>query len=562
MLKLCIVIKKIMRVMHGNPAELSLAVTPLLIESRGHLQHSVVTNPTVAMPTRKIVCTILTNAVFMGLSYTLSILVFLIAIIAGHLPVEGGSNEDNLAAGALITPMLFSLTMLALSPDFAVNIVVNRIYGQIKGLQDSGITSGYEIDVRRQKIAQMLRPGIELAAINSIVSIPVMVYAQLVLESIFQQNPVVSGLTQNFLRPYALAMPPLIARMCFEQILFSYEKQRYTMIAGLISFSIGTACAYVFCFLMGLGFSGFAYGFVIEAYLTALFFGLCLACDSSFKEVNFIQEFFTWSGKKEEWKRLQELGKEGWPITLTVLSQIVVPGLINYIAGWLATDTLATQSFCSWLIFSLNIPVLALGQAIGQMMSRAKGEIGKFLSLEIRGTGKDFINPSRIARLGLFGSFLLMGVVCAMAAIFPYAVIDFVSDIQNTNRDITSTAPTALVITALGVSFETLANGMAQTLRQLGESKFPTAVLTISLWSSFVIACVLAFGTSLGVYSFATAYLSGNLIATLSLANMWWRKTSPDSMAGIDNDSMPLFSMCNRSRRLSVQNDGALLADI
>lgn len=509
---------------------------------------------------RQVSYTVLSIATAMALSYTFSDTVVVAGEMTGRLP---GDSQNNLATSALVMAMLTTLVSIAEATVFSMNIYTNNRRGQLEeklreiGERGEDPTPEETIVITglRNEISSVLKAGIMLNFPFVPVPMALMCFSQWTLGDIFGQDPLIAQQAQSFLRPYTYAIPAItLMRMPLEQILFSYEKQLLVMILALASFGIGTGFAYLFCFGNGtvpeMGLSGIAYGFLIESYLTPILFALALYFNQSFKDLNFFGHLCTASVPL---KAIKELAKSGLPMLATTTSQVAAPFIINMLAGQLdnqhntGSETLAAQSFSSWLSFGLVIPLLALGQAIAQGTNRKLGEAQEHFA-GAKSSNQDagneiFTNATRAARYGLATAGLIMTAICLAIIIAPQIVTSLVSNQDASDGSVIPIAQTTVRITAVGIIFNTLANAMLQILRSLKDNNAPTALSIVSQWLGVSLSYVLAFTADLGIYGLALGGVIGNALNAITLALRFWPRTEEAALSRVgEANEVPLMT--------------------
>ena len=483
----------------------------------------------------KSLVTMLKIGVPMALSWTFSDTVVTIGAMSGHAP---GNNQNNLASGALIMGMLSSLVSIAQASMYAMNIYANSRLGQLQGklkiIAERGMDApispqeANELIVLRREISAVLKAGILFGLPSVPLPMLSMYFSEWILTGFFKQDPVIAGLAQRFLRPYSFALTMIaLCRMPIEQILFSFEEQFAVMGLALLSFSIGTVAAYLFCFTFDFGLSGAAYGYLIEAMLTPLLFGLYLAHSSKFQDFNFFASLFTCPNLGQDWPRIKELARSGLPILLTVATQVIVPLLFDVLAGKLpnSKEALAVQSFSSWLTFGVLILGMAIGQGIAQETNRSRGR-----ALKMEGEFGCY-ETSRFARGAVAGLGVLVLPICLVAMIHPKFIIGMMSNPDRTDPRVIPLAETTIRITAAGLVFDVLGNAMVQCLRSLNDNAVPSVIAITGLWLGLFFGALLGYKAELGVPGLAMGYLISNIMINAFILPRFLKKTRPEALA-------------------------------
>lgn len=508
----------------------------------------------------KVAYTVLSIAAAMAISYTNSATAVVGGDMVDHVP---GNRQNNLAASALIMPMFTTMVSITVAVLFSMSIYTNDRRGQLEekitliGSRQKTQEEAEAIITLQNDISGVLKAGLMLGVPNLPLPMLAMFFSGGLLEHGFGQDHEIAEQAQMFLRPYSFALIGFAARIAFEQILFSFEKQKLVMTLAVVSFAIGSGCAYLLCFGAGavpaMGVPGIAYGFLIESYLTAIFFAAALYFNQGFKNFNFFKQLCT-PYNSEDWHRVRELARAGLPMLATTASQVAAPFVINIIAGRLGAKALAIQSYSSWLSFGLLIPLLALGQAVAQETNRWNGR-AKQQAIAIRARGEDpskeiYFNTAKVAHSGLAASGLAITTLCAVVLVYPQVITDIVSNLDSGDGSQAKLAQNTVRITAAGIIFDTLCNTMMQTLRSLNDNVVPMGIAIATLWTGVGIAACLALTSNLGVYGLSIGYLAGNLLGSAMLGCRFHQKTQLATLAGEAPKTEGQFMMSSCWHRL------------
>ena len=471
----------------------------------------------------------------MALSYTFTASMVATAMMITRLKQE--SSDDYLATATLVTTMTNITSCIAISPLLAMSIIGSEKYGEL--LRFLSVNNEAQAVKGKKEIATLFKNGIVLSTIILPFPFATLFFSEYLLSNWFAQNHQISYLAQQNLRAYSYAIPGLMYRVCIEQILFSFEKSRHTMVMGLTTFGIGTAFSYYFAFgPPNLGLPGIAYGYVIESYLTCAVFGGYMAFHKSFKGIPFLRSEWFNEGLSQQNKALLKMGL---PITLQMTCELSAMLLIGFFAGWLSENSLAAQNFSTQLFTFAVIPSDSFAQTLAQEVSRL---IGK----------NNFRDASLFARYGLLTNVGLISLICIPISISPQILTSIYASSVNSN--VMKMAKYLIPLAAGQTLAETAGLSMTQTLRSANDLYKPTVIKISLLWLGVLTGYLLGFKTDLGIYGVNLGFLLGVAIGTAALLPRWAVKTKKDYLENTRPSQIPqtLFNVVQAAGGTAAQN--------
>ncbi len=445
-----------------------------------------------------------------GLSYTFSLMLVELVIFMGHLGDNDQERENYLDASPLLASFLNTLLIISIAHLFSVGIETSRQRGQLNFQKEYGLTQEGVIQAQ-EAISDILKNGIVLSAVVAPLPVTAMFFSKEIMIGL-GQGEVVAELVQSYSQRYAAVFPALLFRVCFEQVMFGFEKQAPAMVIGLVNLALGTLLAGILGF-NGYGLPGIAYGFAAEAVFTCLGYGLYLGCRNEFKEFNFFRNF-TFSRKDRG--QIHALLKIGVPITVTVASELVVFFVVNVLAGLLGSDALAAWDFASWISFFSIVVSLSTAQVTSQKVSAAVGE-------------KKYLDARQYAIYGLPASLLMTVPVSLLLAVFPEILTGLIAS-NRVDEEVMSLVRPLLAMMVPIVALDGMRNNMLQTLRAVGDNVIPSVISTGSLWFGILMAYLLGFKTDLGIYGVGAGYGIGMSASVISIFSRWENKTKPNML--------------------------------
>jgi MATE family multidrug resistance protein len=482
-----------------------------------------------------------------ALSFTFGLEIFLILFLLNRLH----EDEDEVAAATLITLAMNTIVALGLAHLLGNSTILSNKIGQLETAKKTGENEDLLAE-RRALIANVNRNGLLLSLMFAPATIAAMIYAKPLLTHVFGQNEEVAEITQNFLRVYCPAILALGIRVAEEQTMFSFGRANAAMTLGLVNLGIGAGLSAWLGFggagMPKFGPAGIAAGFVVEAYLTAIAYGLYLGKHRDFSQFHF---FALLKRVKENGKHLQELLKMGGPISFTIATEIAMSLSVGVFAGLVGTREQSAMSAVNQYVFFLLNFLIAFGMSTSQELSR---EIGAQ-----KEGAQNFENASRIGKYGLLTSLMWLAPIPIGVAAYPNLLMFGSSD----QDEIKALLQYLVPIMSLGVISDSVRYNLLQQLRSLGDVNFSTVIAVAGSSLSIAAAGILGLKTPLGIYGVATGYTSGLSLTALALASRWLSRIRPEKIKentlsppqeiSVANTVVSLFGCRKFARRFARQ---------
>ena len=447
----------------------------------------------------------------MAASYTFSIEMSLLVFFLSRL----NSDETHGAAITPITNMINALVIIGISPLFAMSMVAGKKIGALKKSITENDTDE-NIQLQKNNIASVNHHGLVIATVMMpVVALP-LVFSEPILTGIFRQSQDVATIAQSFLRPYAIAVPAAMVRLCSEQMIFSFGRTKPAMVMGLLNASIGMSLAAILGFgKMGapvLKEQGILIGYIVEAYLTAFAFSLYIAMHSEFKDY----PFFRPKNLIAHFSHIRDILTIGRHILLgnTVeMSSILGTGAIAGLCGVSAQAAFSTTMQFTLLTFLLKS---AFGQSSCQEMSRLIGE-------------KAYQNAAQFGRYSIPTTLAYVTPIPILFSIQPRWLLQLLGQEEDEQYSILRIL---IPLMALAVLFDAVRYNLLQQLRNnLGDGNRATILSSASMLSGCLLSWALGVHTNLGIYGVALGYLTGIFAAMIGLAVRWKSKIEPFALA-------------------------------
>lgn len=480
----------------------------------------------------------------MALSFTFSFEIFLMTVLLNYF----SGSENELAATALITTMINTIAVIGMAPIFAMSVVASNKYGELIEAEKNG-ENEESLSKKREYIAGVNRNGSWLATGLSIPVTLSLIFSKPILTYVFRQNEDVAQITQNFLRTYSPAIFALMHRMSIEQSLFSFRRGKQAMILALASFGIGTLIA-LWLGMGGLGIprlgaTGIAIGYVVESYLTTLFYGLYLAFNKDFSKFHFFRILKPFEGQIQQFLLIIKLGI---PITFSLVSEMLVPLLVSAISGLVGTREQSAISYVNQYLYFNFLLLASFGQTCGQELNRQFG-------------GKKFLNANAMGKYGLLTTLIYTTPLPLLFSISPRLLLV-------TSKDAAMEAILKYLVPIMSVDavVDSARYNLRQQLTVLGDANNATIISISGLSLGMVMAALLALKTNLGIYAVAIGYSGGILISFPGLLYRWNSCIKSENMRkSAEKTSQPIFSansFCGFFKNCFKKTDDVKIEDI
>jgi multidrug resistance protein, MATE family len=491
----------------------------------------------------QVFCKLLSLFLPMGASYTFSFSTVFIGIVAGYLEGGGSDRTAKLGAAALISSLLTLLGSAAIGPIYSISIYSGRKRGRLLQLMKNNNPENADVIAEiKNEISGLPAKGVVMS-MGMLSAVMCIMYNSQAFLIMLGQDAELAAIAQSYLRPATALLPFLIMRMCCEQIMFGFEKQKIAMLIGLGNFTIGAFLAvsmgFGYGFLPQLGFPGIAYSFIIESILTCAGFGLYLGHHRDFKEFHFfkiksggniwqkIKEFFS-SKNRQQFKELLTIGL---PILFTLLNEIIGELLVSLFCGWLGRDEIAARNFGAVFIFFVMIPVISSGQANCHEVSRLTG-------------GGHYQRAHYFARYGLLTTLLIMSPLCLTVAISPEILTGSIASNEGVSEGVLNLAKKVMPIIALGTLSDAARYNQLQVLRAAEDHTIASTISVGSQWLGVLLSYVLGFKTGMGVLGLVLGDALSKAAGAFALSPRWYSKLQPQALAKpkADNSYLKFFS--------------------
>ncbi len=243
----------------------------------------------------------------------------------------------------------------------------------------------------------------------------------------------------------------------------------------------------------------------VIANLVALFMmGIYIHTSKATRPYALFQSFW-----RPEWKAFQEVVKLGWPISLTIFSEVGMFSAASVMIGWIGTIPLAAHGIAlQWASLAFMVP-LGFAQAGSVRVGLAAGR-------------KDKQAIGSAAWTAVFVGLVFASIFALVFWIFPEPLIEiFLEEGSIDAGAVLSYAIPLFAMAAIFQLFDALQVASGSNLRGLQDTKIPMIIATISYWPiGMGLAYLLAFPLGFGGAGVWAGLVAGLAVAGIGLT---WR---------------------------------------
>ncbi|PJD90596.1 MAG: hypothetical protein CK424_07910 [Legionella sp.] len=443
-------------------------------------------------------------------SYTFCLEMVVLVYLLGQV----NKDEDNLAAITLITGLINALICVSISPLLAMSLVAGKDLGQLKEAV-AHAESEEQLLLRKERISAVLRNGLIISVPMAVVAGLPMVFSKDLLVNCFHQKAAVAQITQNFVRPYAIAVPGIMIRVATSQIMFMFGRTKPAMIIGLGSLiggmTIGSIYAYGWLGAPKLGNDGIMIGAILNEWATALIYAGYIAWSPRLKGFDF---YNFRAPLNPHLAQLHDVWTQGRTFMLSMTAETAMQLMLGSFAGLVGTQQQAAYSSIMQISTFSFLLQLAFGQSAAREMT---------LTMNAR----KFKHASQSAKLSLLA--LLVYTTPVMLAFIAYP--DALADIQgNQNHEYRNILRNLARIALPGCYLDMIRCMFLEQMRVLGDARRSAFISSSSIFAGIALSYYLGLHTSLKLEGVATGYTLSSGFAAAILGAIWLKKSQPKAI--------------------------------
>ncbi|PNT90168.1 MATE family efflux transporter [Coxiella burnetii] len=403
-------------------------------------------------------------------------------------------GHSILAASMLMTSTQVTIIVIFISLLFSMSVVVGQAYGAKK----------YD------EVGVILQQGCILALILSIPLIILFLVADRILLAL-GQLPELVIYVKHYFRALIWGTPGFILLAALQQALYGMSRQRIVILANLFCLGVFVLSAYVLVFghlgISAQGVTGVPYAFAIQAYLNIIILLFCFYYQKQFKPMG----IFKWRSH-QRWRYLKQLFQIGWPMCMQFGGELMAFFVISIMIGWLGKNELAAAQVTQQCLFLFVVPMFAVAEATGIMVSHAVG-------------GKQYQSVKRIGEISLIIAMILVSVAALIFLAFPEFLASLYIDVKAPQyTHMIHLIKILFILVAFSITFDTLRNVASGALRGFYDTRFAMwaglgAMWIISVPGGYLLGVVFHYGVIGFRIASAFAFLIGALLV------LWrWRE--------------------------------------
>lgn len=379
------------------------------------------------------------------------------------------SQLINVSSGFLCMSMLATLghEVLAASSLFFALQTTFIVIG-ISFLFSISVLVGYDWEKQDySRIAQIMQQGWLIALLISISLILLFLNIEPLL-LYFGQKKELADKVQAFFKGYAIATPFLMLFVANQQLCYGIHQQKIAVLNSLVGVVVLLITAWILILgkfgILSLGTAGLGYAIACQYIFACMFSFLLLYCHPAFKKLSLFS-FKNWQGH-----HFKHMLAVSWPISLQIITEMPSFSLNAIMMGRMGVFALAASQVVTQYVFLLLIPLFSLAQALGILISQARG----------RGA---FHEVKQLGYIGIVTGFILSSLFGTLFLIFPKTLANFYFDVQSpANAETLSLTIGLFAIAAFSQLFDALRNIVTGALRGLLDTRFPMLVAMGTIW--------------------------------------------------------------------------------
>jgi MATE family multidrug resistance protein len=439
----------------------------------------------------------ITETLKLSLPLVMSNLISMMITFVGVLMISK-LGDTALAASALITSAQSTIFVICMGLLFSISVMVGHAYGAKNYFE----------------IGSIVQQGYLLALL---ISIPVVLLVWNVghILALFKEPPELINSVTNYFHAFCFGVPTMLCTICSIQFMMGYSKRLVIILMSLSNLilicSLGNAFIFGKFGLPTFGITGLGYAWAIQSWAVFTFFVFYL-----FISKNEFQACELFNLRiKQTLPILKKLLHIGWPICVQMGCELLVFFAVTIMAGWINVDALAARQISVQYTLLMILPLLAISQASGVLVSRAMGAK----------------RPQDVKHYGNYAIILgviISSLICLIFLLSPHRLTSlFVNTNIPENINIVKLSITLLIIAAISQVIDGVRNVLTGALRGLYDTQFPMKISFLSLWViGLPLAYILAFPLHLGIVGLSLAFTVSVVVGAVILYFRWKRKVS------------------------------------
>jgi len=406
-------------------------------------------------------------------------------------------GHAELAAGALVSSLSITLSVVAWSILFSVGVVVGYAFGAGKN----------------GELGLILRSSLLLGTLIAIPIIFIMWHIGFILHFFHQQEQLIN-LTQKYFHGLAWGILPSIWIVCCSQFIVAIEKARVILILSILSLILMLIPGYGLLFgvfgLPKIGMAGMAYANAFMSW-TIFILTIIYLLQNQFNRY----KIFSFD-KVFSWTYLKKLFAIGYPISIQYGAELTAFSLSTIFCGWISQASLAAWQ----IMIQLNMIIIMVPYGLAQASAVLVGQA----------LGRDDKPGTRpLGHAGLLLGTIFMSIIALVYLLAPKLLISLYLNIhQPAYFNTVHITVLLLAIAAFSQFFDGIRNISTGILRGFHDTKVPMLVGIMATWVIGIpISYLLAFVYHWGTVGVSMGFMFGVSIGAVILLRRFHKKSMP-----------------------------------
>jgi MATE family multidrug resistance protein len=404
-------------------------------------------------------------------------------------------GHAQLAAGALVSSLSITLSVIAWSMLFSVGVVIGYAFGAEKN----------------NELGLILRSGLLLGTLIGIPVIFIMWHIGPILRFLHQQEQLII-LTQKYFHGLVWGILPSIWIVCCSQFVIAIEKAKIVLVLSILSLIFMLIPGYGLLFgvfgLPKIGMAGMAYA---NAFMSWAIFILIV----TYLLQNQFNKYKIFSFNKIfSWTYLKKLFTVGYPISIQFGAELAAFSLSTIFCGWISQASLAAWQ----IMIQLNMIIIMVPYGLAQASAILVGQaLGK--------NDKPATRP--LGHAGLLLGTVFMFTIALVYLSVPKLLISLYLNVhQSAYFNTVHIAVLLLAVAAFSQFFDGIRNISTGILRGFHDTKVPMLVGIMATWIIGIpISYLLAFVFHWGTVGVSMGFMFGVSIGAVILLRRFHKKS-------------------------------------
>lgn len=358
-----------------------------------------------------------------------------------------------LAASALLSSSQIVVIVFAICLFFSVSVSVGEAYGAN----------------RKYEIGAIVHQAVWL---SFLVTIPFSIATWFTPDALkwFGQSPYLVNHLYGYFHVLTLFMFPILLQTILQQFAYGVLKQRVVIIVNGINMVLFFPYAYFLIFgygsIHGLGIVGLSWAWGIQDVLNIVMLLWVFYYFEDFKQYGLFKKRCV-----KGWIYLKQLFRIGWPMSLQFGGELSAMFTRTIFIGWIGVAALGAAQVVQQVIFLLVVPLFAMSEASGILVSQHKG-------------AKEHHMIGRVGNMSLYVALAFCSVLFLIFIFLPHLLASLYLNVDDpANAHMMHLIRLLFLITVFNFTAIVIGDMMSGALRGLFDTRFP-------MWNSLLFSWI------------------------------------------------------------------------